>query len=255
MLWPSYTARLTEFILVIILLGLFGLSITNLFFIEIPNEKITETSLAITDPQNNPPLITDQREGVNNFKNKTKFIQSLKFLLGDQVSNYGIYIKDLESGQEYGINQDQIFAPASISKLPYGILTLRYIDESKLDYYDSLILQQKHKSYKTDPLYIFPNGSSWTIRDLLRLLLVDSDNVPMAMLEEYFGGVENFNKQAQEIGVGGLTRYPHQTTPRAVGKIFEKYTQVKFSAKNPTINSKSIYPSTKLLVVIGSEEV
>ncbi|NJL96474.1 hypothetical protein HC864_01470 [Candidatus Gracilibacteria bacterium] len=104
-------------------------------------------------------------------------------------------------------------------------------------------------------MYIFPNGSSWTIRDLLRLLLVDSDNVPMAMLEEYFGGVENFNKQAQEIGVGGLTRYPHQTTPRAVGKIFEKYTQVKFSAKNPTINSKSIYPSTKLLVVIGSEEV
>ncbi|NJL96473.1 hypothetical protein HC864_01465 [Candidatus Gracilibacteria bacterium] len=168
MLWPSYTARLTEFILVIILLGLFGLSITNLFFIEIPNEKITETSLAITDPQNNPPLITDQREGVNNFKNKTKFIQSLKFLLGDQVSNYGIYIKDLESGQEYGINQDQIFAPASISKLPYGILTLRYIDESKLDYYDSLILQQNTSPTKLT-LCIFSQ------MDLLGQLEISSD--------------------------------------------------------------------------------
>ncbi len=222
MKWLPIISYLSEAFFALVLISLVSVSVLYGFRGDERFSNTVENSIEVETLEANPPQISDMRERMSKMKSEIELTNTIKEILGNQVDNYGIYIKDLGTGKEYTINADETFSPASISKLPYGILTLKYIDQGKLSYYTSLTLQERHKSYKTDPLYEFPNGSSWAITDLLRLLLVDSDNVPMAMLEEYFGGVYSFNDQAAEIGVGGLTRYPHETTPRAVGNIFEK---------------------------------
>jgi beta-lactamase class A len=168
-----------------------------------------------------PPVFLAFEKELESYAESQKLIQQIKTQLGDDRENYGIYIKDLKTNMEYGVNEDVFFPPASISKLPYGILALKYIDEGKLTFDTRLTLEQRHKFYTTDPMYNFANGSTWSVSDLLRLLLVDSDNIPMNMLEEYFGGVDSFNTQIAALGITNFTRYPHQATPRAVGKTFE----------------------------------
>ena len=184
------------------------------------DEVVAAELMAPEVPETPAPAAFDPE--IKQFQEVQALEAKLIEIVGENNSDVGVYIKDLSTGLEYGLNEDEFFPPASISKLPYGILTLKYIDEGKLSYDTRLTLYERHKFYKTDPMYEFPNGTTWAIRDLLRLLLIDSDNVPMNMLEEYFGGVESFNKQIAELGITNFTRYPHQATPRAVGETFEK---------------------------------
>ena len=191
--------------------------------IEERQEKQNRSLSAATPPTPNAPLFPPDLEADLGRLREIQILETkLSAIVGENNPNVGIYVKDLETGVEYGLNEDEFFPPASVSKVPYGILTLKYIDEGRLSYDTRLTLGQRHKFYTTDPLYEFPNGSTWAVHDLLRLLLVDSDNVPMNMLEEYFGGVDSFNSQIEEMGIVDFTRFPHQATPRAVGETFEK---------------------------------
>lgn len=185
--------------------------------VEVAEFEVTAAALEST-----PPQFVSFMDDLKTYDESQELIRDIKEFLGESASNNGVYIKNLSTGQEWGLNQDQDFAPASISKVPYGILTLKYIDEGKLSMDDRLTLQQRHKSYTTDPLYNYANGSTWAVRDLLRLLLVDSDNVPMNMLEEYFGGPESFLQQIEELGIKDFSRRPHRATPQAIGDTFEK---------------------------------
>jgi len=59
----------------------------------------------------------------------TQFIATLP-------GNYGIYFKDLESGEEFGINETEPFPPASTIKLPVVLYLYEQIAEGKLNWND-----------------------------------------------------------------------------------------------------------------------
>jgi beta-lactamase class A len=56
---------------------------------------------------------------------------SLESYLGEYSSSYGIYIYDLNREQEFGINADVEFPPASIAKLTVAALVLRDVDAGR----------------------------------------------------------------------------------------------------------------------------
>ena len=184
-------------------------------------DEVASAEILVPEAPETPAPVAFDPE-IEQFREVRDLEEKLIEIVGEDNPNVGVYIKDLSTGLEYGLNEDEFFPPASVSKVPYGILTLKYIDEGKLSYDTRLTMYERHKFYTTDPLYEYANGTTWSIRDLLRLLLVDSDNIPMNMLEEYFGGAESFNRQIAELGITNFTRYPHQATPRAVGETFEK---------------------------------
>lgn len=213
----------TGVVLVLLIAGVSGYYYGKSKEMSNPEENSSEEMLEVVALEPVPPAVTlDFAEQMQEYQKDKTFIDSIEQILEGYTQDYGIYIKDLTTGKEYEINADQTFQPASVSKVPYGLLTLKHIDEGKLTYDTRLTLQNYHKSYTTDPLYSYSAGSTWAVRDLLRLLLVDSDNIPMKMLEEHFGGAESYNQQVADMGAPGLTRNPHETTARNVGAIFEK---------------------------------
>lgn len=130
--------------------------------------------------------------------------EALKSDLKDYISkfhgHYGIYFVDLESNQEFGINDTEEYKAASTFKIPLNLYvydriragainpegTLKY---TEADYEDGAGTIRYNKTF----------GKAYTIRELLRLSIVYSDNVAVNMLLRYVGR-KNVKNYMRELG-------------------------------------------------------
>lgn len=124
---------------------------------------------------------------------------------------FGIYHP--KSKLKIVINPGEVLPPASLSKLPYAILTLRDIDAGLYSLSDEIAIDNDLKPYTSDVLYDMPHGTKLTIQQYLEYLIIESDNTAMYHLERLLGGFEKVNSRSRvEIGNVVLQRWPHITT-------------------------------------------
>ena len=104
-----------------------------------------------------------------------------------RVSDAAIYFRDLAHGPVFGVNELEDFAPASLLKLPlaFVFMTLAETQPKLLDTtinYDGIITVdgQNLKPQKTAE-----TNHSYTIEELLEMMLVYSDNASYELLELY----------------------------------------------------------------------
>lgn len=102
-----------------------------------------------------------------------------------QVSDVSIYVRDLNNGPTMGMNDDEEFSPASLLKLPIMIAYFKVAEE------DPDILKKKVKlevdeNYNNWESLKSPNyleiGKEYTNEELIRAMIVSSDNNAMARL-------------------------------------------------------------------------
>jgi beta-lactamase class A len=173
-----------------------------------------------------PMLVFATEKNINTLKNE------ITNILAEDILNYSVSIKDLKTNSSVEINADEIFYPASISKLPIAVLILRDIESGLIKLDDNLVLIDEMKAYDSDILFALPSGTELSIGELLRLMLVESDNTAMMILEELLGGNELVNyRTLNELGVSKLSRYPMETTAREVDKILENIIRGKYLNK------------------------
>ncbi len=110
-------------------------------------------------------------------------------LSGGSVGHISVYFRDLNNGPWFGINERELFTPASLLKVPLLMAWLE-IAESKPGTLDRLVayprddrpdLNQMEYFRPADP--IVP-GQVYTVRELLRRLIVHSDNNAWRLLNE-----------------------------------------------------------------------
>ena len=108
------------------------------------------------------------------------------------------------------LNPDRPFQLASIFKVPVLVTAFRQVDAGRLDLSARYPLRRTHKLIGSGILAQLDEGLQLTLRDLLTLMIVLSDNTATDMVLELLGGVEAVDATVQALGIADL-RVRHTT--------------------------------------------
>ena len=119
--------------------------------------------------------------------------------LKERTGNYSFYVIDPKTKEYVSINDSKYIA-ASIIKTYLLVETHRQIKEGNLSFEDKL---PPKDTYKVDGSGIIgreDDGTKYTIRELLDLVITISDNVAANMLADHIG-LENINNTMKEFAI------------------------------------------------------
>src|SRR5258705_4628265 len=119
-------------------------------------------------------------------------------------AKWGIYLKCIETGEEIAINADETMDTMSVIKIPLMAEVFRQIEAGKFALTDGLILKDADKRRGPGVIRSLDVGASLTIKALITLMIIVSDNSATDMLFEKVGGVEPVNKLMQSYGLNTI---------------------------------------------------
>lgn len=171
------------------ILGALGTLSFTAFFIkkETPSEYTCYSSPLINKFACLKPVI-DKAEYSNMRVSLEAYIEDKK--KSGAVSDVGLYFRDLKGGPTLGINEYNDFITASLLKLPTLIVYLRLAEQKpsllqeSITVSESMISNVQAVQFIKPKEPIFPN-TSYTIEELLRRLVVYSDNTALVVLNEH----------------------------------------------------------------------
>ena len=105
--------------------------------------------------------------------------QPLRDYLNDKYEadqNVSIYFEYLPTGSNISINKDVEFYPASLLKVPITMTVVKKIEKGEWKWTNKLVLMPSDKNKGFGSLYKEPSNSTYTIDELVRRSLSDSDN-------------------------------------------------------------------------------
>jgi beta-lactamase class A len=119
-------------------------------------------------------------------------------------ADWGITIKCVETGEEIAINADQTMDTMSVIKIPLMVEVFRQIEEGEFALADRITLKESDKRPGTGVLRSLDAGASLTIKDLITLMIIVSDNSATDLLFEKVGGPEPVNALMRSYGLGTI---------------------------------------------------
>lgn len=128
----------------------------------------------------------------------------------------GVYVKNVATGGEASIDGERVFPAASLYKLPIMVEAIRQVRLGHLRMDQEMTVRREHWVAGSGVLQARV-GQRLSIRDLLRLLIVESDNIAAMMLLDLVG-LDNVNQTMQAIGLRS-TRLLDYRTPGAVNGV------------------------------------
>jgi beta-lactamase class A len=168
----------------------------------------------------------------------------------DKSGTYGIYIKNLKTGQEYKYNENELFYGASLYKIPIATLTIRQVygvsmldtldtegtedvevikngdqePTKKLKFTDEVVYTESDFADGSGSIAESDFGTVYTIRELLDKLLKESDNVAQVMLIRTLGEDLLENEFARLVPDPVNSKYynENETSPSEISAVLEK---------------------------------
>jgi beta-lactamase class A len=116
-------------------------------------------------------------------------------------ADWGIYIKCLETGEEIAINADQPMDTMSVIKIPLMVEAFRQIEAGRFALTDRVIVKESDMRPGTGVLRSLDPGATVTIKDLLMLMIIVSDNTATDLMYERVGGPDAVNQGMQSLGL------------------------------------------------------
>lgn len=119
-------------------------------------------------------------------------------------AKWGIYMKCLETGEEIAINADEQMDTMSVIKIPLMVEAFRQIQEGKFKLTDRMTLTDAAKRPGTGVIRSLDAGDSLTIKDLLTLMIIVSDNTATDLMFDKVGGTEPVNRLMDSFGLKSI---------------------------------------------------
>ena len=131
----------------------------------------------------------------------------------------GFYFKDLTTGEELGLNENEMFLAASVIKLPMFAAVAKLVAEGKASWEDRLIARNEERVPSCGALRFFEDEPSVRLKTLCGLMITISDNMATNMIMRHFG-IETLNREFREIGLQDthIERLLFDSTGDALGK-------------------------------------
>ena len=112
-----------------------------------------------------------------------------------------VYVWDYESGKHADIHSNEVFATASIIKIPVLIQLFRSIDAGSIKLDDKIAMTDYYKSEGSGSLQFKGDKSVYTIDQLARVMITESDNSATNMLLAATGGMNAMNQSLRKWGM------------------------------------------------------
>lgn len=123
----------------------------------------------------------------------------LERFLSEQKGRYGLYYKNLVTGEAFGIHDKEHFIAASTTKLPMNLMLYRKVAAGEVDLNSRLTYLQEDFEAGTGIIQSSPYGTEYTVRETARLSIVYSDNCAINMIIRLLG-IENIRRYMQDLG-------------------------------------------------------
>jgi beta-lactamase class A len=135
---------------------------------------------------------------------QSRLQQNIERITRSVNARWGIYVKCLETGEEIAINADQQMDTMSVIKIPLMAEAFRQIDEGRFKLTDRITLEDSAKRPGTGVIRSLDAGASLTIKDLLTLMIIVSDNTATDLMFDKVGGIDPVNKLMASYGLTSI---------------------------------------------------
>jgi beta-lactamase class A len=155
-----------------------------------------------------------------------KNVESKKW--GDDIT---VYFRDLKNGPWFNIGKTKEFYPASLLKVPEMIAVLKEADSNpailkkKIDYKNP----ELKSAQNTDVADKLVFGKSYTVEDLLKRMIVYSDNVSSILLEDATNPVD-LKKTYDDLGIPDPYYLNDQSGYMISAELYSSFFRVLFNA-------------------------
>lgn len=132
----------------------------------------------------------------------------------------GVAVMDLRSDQVWGVNMDRPLPMQSVFKLPLAIFVLHKAEQGALSLDETVTLSEDQLSVAHSPIAErFDERQDYTIEELVRAAVAESDNSAADVLLRRVGGPQALTQFFQQRGLENfrVDRYEFELQPQAVG--------------------------------------
>lgn len=119
-------------------------------------------------------------------------------------ATWGIYLKCLETGEEIALNADQQMDTMSVIKIPLMVEAFRQIEEGKFALTDRITLTDAMKRPGTGIIRSLDAGAVLTVKDMLTLMIIVSDNTATDVMYDKVGGIDAVNRLMASYGLKSI---------------------------------------------------
>ena len=116
-------------------------------------------------------------------------------------ATWGIYVKSLETGEEIAVDADRQMETMSTIKIPLMIEVLEQIKAGKFKLTDKYTFVEKDSQPGTGTIQRLDYGAVMTVKDLLTMMIIVSDNTATEVLYRMVGGPDAVNARMQTLGL------------------------------------------------------
>src|SRR5690242_15714297 len=149
-------------------------------------------SVAVFAQPQNAPTPLSRLEG--NIQRVTKSVNA----------DWGIYIKCLETGEEVAIDADRQMDTMSVIKIPLMAEAFRQVEAGKFSLADRVTVSDAAKRPGTGIIRSLDPGVQLTVKDLITLMIIVSDNTATDLMYEKVGGPEAVNQLMDAWGLKSI---------------------------------------------------
>ena len=104
-----------------------------------------------------------------------------------------IYVWEYENGKYVDINGDELYSAASIIKLPVLVRLFKSIEANQMTIFDDMLLTDYYQSSGSGNLQYAQTGRKYTLDQLAKSMIQDSDNTSTNMIMSKLGGMDDIN--------------------------------------------------------------
>ena len=112
-----------------------------------------------------------------------------------------VYVWDYESGKYANINAEKTYSAASIIKLPILLHLFKAIESGQLNLTDTIQMTDYYKSEGSGSLQFKGDHTVYSIDNLARVMITESDNSATNMIMSATGGMNSVNNSLRQWGI------------------------------------------------------
>ena len=146
---------------------------------------------------------------------------------------WGVYVKSLETGEEVAINADRQMETMSTIKIPLMVEALEQIKAGKFKLADSYTFLQADAQPGTGTIQRLDPGAVMTVKDLITMMIIVSDNTATEVLFRLVGGPDAVNARMDALGL---------KTTRAMNVPSKWFAQLRAASSSEQFYREGKYP-------------
>ncbi|MBE5784330.1 MAG: serine hydrolase [Clostridiales bacterium] len=152
----------------------------------------------------------------------------------------GFYYKDLLTGEELCLNENEEYEAASVIKLPMFAAAAKLVSEGRASWEDKLLCKAEDRVPSCGVLRFFDDGIEVSLKTLCALMITISDNMATNIIMRHFG-IDRLNAEFKAMGLekthierllfdsaAGAAGKQNKIVPKEMGMLLEQVWRHEF---------------------------